>query len=162
MDCYIVMASVNLMPNNNILANSLAGTASVNLTNDTILTMQSTNTHGARAKTSATRTSSTTKEDQPQYVTITRDSMDYNIVMANQLNNDTKFLVNLVLINNILPNSLAGTAPVKLVPINNILPNSLAGTASVNLTNDTILTMQSTNTRGKSKDIRNLDQLNSQ
>ena len=88
--------------------------------------------------------------------------MDYNIVMANQLNNDTKFLVNLVLINNILPNSLAGTAPVNLVPINNILPNSLAETASVNLTNDTILTMQSTNTRGKSKDIRNLDQLNSQ
>ena len=59
--------------------------------------------------------------------------MDCNIVMANQLNNDTKFSVDLVPINNILPSSLAGPASVDLVEVNNILPNSLAGTASVNL-----------------------------
>ena len=46
--------------------------------------MQSAHIHGARAKTSTSRISSTANEDQPQHVTITIDSMDCDIVMANQ------------------------------------------------------------------------------
>ena len=46
--------------------------------------MQSTHIHGARAKTSTTRTSSTANEDQPQHVIITIDNTDCDIVMVNQ------------------------------------------------------------------------------
>ena len=47
--------------------------------------MQSTETRGARAKTSTSRTSSTrSNEDQPQHITITIDGMDCNIVEATQ------------------------------------------------------------------------------
>ena len=47
--------------------------------------MQSTEAHGARAKTSTSRTSSTrSKEDRPQHITITIDGMDCNIVEATQ------------------------------------------------------------------------------
>ena len=52
--------------------------------------MQSTHTQGARAKTSASRTSSTANEDQPQHVTITIDDMDCNIVEATR-QNDSAF-----------------------------------------------------------------------
>ena len=59
--------------------------------------------------------------------------MDCNIVMANQLNDDTKFSVDLLPINNTLPEFLAVMASVNLVPINKILSNSLVGTSSVSL-----------------------------
>ena len=51
--------------------------------------MQSTDIHRARAKTSATRTSSTANEDQPQHVIITIDSTECNIIMVNQHNDNT-------------------------------------------------------------------------
>ena len=51
--------------------------------------MQSTHIHGARAKTSTTRTSSTANEDQPQHVIITIDDTDCDIVMVNQQDYDT-------------------------------------------------------------------------
>ena len=63
--------------------------------------------------------------------------MDCNIVMANQLNDDTKFSVDLAQINNILANFLADTvqkmpwtpqqASANFMPRGNILPNPLAG-----------------------------------
>ena len=65
--------------------------------------MQSTNTHWAGAETSVTKTSSTANRDQPQRVTITRNNMDCNIVMANQLNDETNLSDNLVPINNTKP-----------------------------------------------------------
>ena len=47
--------------------------------------MQSTEAQEARAKTSTSRTSSTrSKEDRPQHITITIDGMDCNIVEATQ------------------------------------------------------------------------------
>jgi hypothetical protein len=117
----------------NISPNSSAEPASVNLTNNTILTIQSTYTHWARAKTSATKTSSTANRYQPQYVIITKSNMDCNIVMANQLIGNTEFSVDLVLISGTLPKILATRASVNLVPTNTILPNSLVGTSSVSL-----------------------------
>ena len=55
-------------------------------------------------------------------------------MMANQLNDDTKFSVDLVPIGNILPNFSVQEMPwtpqqtsVNLVPIDNVLPNPLAG-----------------------------------
>jgi hypothetical protein len=79
-------------------------TASTNLTNGTILTMQSTNTHWAGAETSVTKTSSTANRDQPQRVTITRNNMDCNMQnMPNQLNGETNLSNNLVPINNTKP-----------------------------------------------------------
>ena len=51
--------------------------------------MQSTYTHGARAKTSITRTSSTSTEDRPHHISITIDGKDCNVIMVNHQKDDT-------------------------------------------------------------------------